>query len=577
MKKYPVQKMVGDLDYSKIRHSGTPLTDKEIGYMVNDVRVVTHYIQEQIEKENGRITNIPLTKTGYVRRYCRDACTRGKNKWYNYRQLMNRLTLEPEEYLQLKRAFQGGFTHANQWEADKLLTNVASYDFTSSYPAVMIAEDGFPMSKGVEVTITSEEQFRDYLFYYWCLFDIEIIGLEARSDVFEHILSLSKCWNVDNATIDNGRIVKADSLRTTVTGEDFEMLERFYEWDKIRIGRFRRYRRGYLPTDFVKSILELYRQKTELKDVEGMEEYYQNAKERINSAYGMCVTDIVRDEHLFENGKWIERNEWKEKREKTDEEFLADKIRHENNSFNRFLFYPWGVAVTSFARRNLYTGILACAEDYIYSDTDSIKIKNPERHQEYFERYNQDIICKLKCAMDYHQLSYDYIAPKTIEDKIKPLGVWDFEFTCKKFKTLGAKRYALQKRVFIKHKFKFNKKKAVKLSSKKIGTKLFYGSQITFTVSGVNKKIAVPYLLKKFGEEKFFDKFEFGLYIPKGYSGKSTHTYLDFETAGEVVDYLGNKGRYYERSSLHLEECEYEMSMSQPYVNYIMGIKEKNK
>ena len=36
--KYPMEKMVGDLDYSKIRHSKTPLTAKELGYCITDVR-----------------------------------------------------------------------------------------------------------------------------------------------------------------------------------------------------------------------------------------------------------------------------------------------------------------------------------------------------------------------------------------------------------------------------------------------------------------------------------------------------------------------------------------------------------
>lgn len=577
LKKYPVQKKVGDLEYSLLRHSGTPLTEKEIGYMVNDVRVVESYIREQIEKE-VRICNIPLTKTGYVRRYCRNECTRGKNKFYNYRKLMNRLTLEPDEYKQLKRAFQGGFTHANQWESDKLLTNVASYDFTSSYPAVMVAEDGFPMSKGKEVVVNAEAQFREYLKYYWCLFDVEFIGIEAKEDAFDHIISYSRCWNVENYKLDNGRIVSADRLRTTVTGEDFEMIEKFYNIEKYRIGTFRRYRRGYLPTDFVRAVLELYKTKTELKDVEGQAEFYQNTKELLNSTYGMCVTDICRDDVVCDvDGVWESeknRQEGKIKTKMSDEE-MEKKIRRENNSFNRFLFYPWGVAITSFARRNLYSALLAIGEDYVYSDTDSVKVKNAEKHHAYFEEYNRKIIQKLKCAMDYHELPYDYIIPKTIEGKEKPLGVWDYEGEYTKFKTLGAKRYATEKKVKIKNEFKFKRKG--ELHRYAPSSTIYHAMKISFTVSGVDKKVAVPYLLKKYGEDKFFDNFEFGLYIPKGYSGKMTHTYIDELTAGTIVDYMGNKGRYYERSSLHLEQCEYEISDTLPYVHYIIGIREKNK
>lgn len=71
--KYKVEKMVGDLDYSLIRHSKTPLTEKELNYCEHDVRVILHYIQEKIEQD-GNIARIPLTNTGYVRRYTKDAC-----------------------------------------------------------------------------------------------------------------------------------------------------------------------------------------------------------------------------------------------------------------------------------------------------------------------------------------------------------------------------------------------------------------------------------------------------------------------------------------------------------------------
>ena len=48
--KYKVNKKVGDLDYELIRHSQTPLTDTEWGYILNDGLVVMAFIQEEIER-----------------------------------------------------------------------------------------------------------------------------------------------------------------------------------------------------------------------------------------------------------------------------------------------------------------------------------------------------------------------------------------------------------------------------------------------------------------------------------------------------------------------------------------------
>ena len=113
LQKYKVSKMVGDLDYEKVRHSKTPLTKEELGYCVHDVLVVMAYIQECIDQE-GSVNYIPSTKTGYVRRYVKRECIgTSKHRNYRYRNMIRYLTLEPDEYLQLRECFQGGFTHAS--------------------------------------------------------------------------------------------------------------------------------------------------------------------------------------------------------------------------------------------------------------------------------------------------------------------------------------------------------------------------------------------------------------------------------------------------------------------------------
>ena len=99
LSKYNIRKMTGDLDYTKTRHALTPLTDKEIGYCVNDVKVVMAYIFDEIELNDG-IAKIPLTKTSYARNYCRQKCFANST----YRAYIRDLTLTPSEFLQLKNA-----------------------------------------------------------------------------------------------------------------------------------------------------------------------------------------------------------------------------------------------------------------------------------------------------------------------------------------------------------------------------------------------------------------------------------------------------------------------------------------
>ena len=536
LQKYKVKKLVGNLDYSKVRHSKTPMTEKEIAYCENDVLVVSAYIQEEIERA-GNITRLPLTKTGYVRNYCRSKCFYGDDRhktstktYQKYRELILNLHLTCDEYKQLKRAFQGGFTHAAARFSGKVEKNVDSIDFTSSYPYVLLSEQ-FPMSSGRLVEIHSKGEFQKYINLYCCLFDVEFTNLTPKF-INENYISLSRCYQHEKAVVNNGRVVSADKIVTTITDVDYTVIEKTYDWDNMTIYNFRVYNRGYLPTNFVKSILKLYSDKTTLKGVEGKEVEYLVSKGMLNACYGMTVTDIVRDEIIYSD-------EWD-----TEKADVESDIEHYNKSRNRFLFYPWGVWVTAYARRNLWGGILAFGDDYIYSDTDSIKCLNIEKHFDYINEYNNTVKRKLQVAANYHKIDFELFQPKTIKGIKKLIGIWDWETEKEKytrFKTLGAKRYMIEQ-----------------------------GGKINITVAGVNKKTAVPYLVKTYGN-KIFDAFTNDLTIPKEYTGKMTHTYIDERRTGKITDYLGNTNTFDEYSSVHLENAEYSLSLSQAYIDFLKG------
>lgn len=537
--KYKVEKLSGDLDYRLMRNSETELTEKEIAYCVNDVKVVMAYIQECIEDEEY-ITRIPLTKTGYVRRECKRACfyNQGKykksgHKYERYRKLMDSLQLNPDEYKQLKRAFQGGFTHASAWKTGKIWDDVGSFDLVSSYPAVMVAYQ-FPMSTSREVEITSKEQFYELISKYCCIFDCEITGLESTT-IIEHPISYSKCFGVVKPLVDNGRLVSADKIYMTITEQDYFVYEKYYSWESFKVFNFRCYLKGYLPSDLVGAILDFYEIKTRLKGVEGKEIEYAKSKNNVNSAYGMMVTDIVRE--LIE---YNEIDEWESI--KPD---LEKAINKYNKAKKRFLFYPWGIYVTAYARRIVLESILQFGTDYIYSDTDSIKALNPELHMPYIESYNKRITAQIEKALEYHGFFYSKASPKTIKGIKKPLGIWEYECKYQKFKTLGAKRY-----IYV------------------------IDDEISLTVSGINKKTAIPYLRKKYGSnENVMEAFTDDLYIPPGYSGKNIMTYIDYETQGTLTDYQGHTAEFHELSSVNFREGDYTLNLSLQYLDYLKGLK----
>ena len=531
LQKYKVEKAVGNLDYEQIRTPLTPLTEKELLYCENDIRVILCYIQEKIEQD-GDITKIPLTNTGYVRNYCRKECY---SRWKPYRKVMESLTLEADEYSQLKRAFQGGFTHANAHYVGKVLDKVGSHDFTSSYPAVMVLEK-FPMAKAEYISNgISESELMELLITRCCLFDIEIWGLMPKL-FHEHPISRYKCPVCENAIVDNGRIVMAEHIITTITEQDFFVYTEFYTWDRIEIKNLRTYQKNYLPKNFVQSILNLYEKKTVLKDVKGEEINYMISKNMINASYGMAVTDPIRDELTYSDNTFY-----------TIPKNIADGIDKYNTNIRRFLFYPWGVWVTAYARANLFSGIIEMGDDYIYSDTDSIKSMNTERHKDYFNSYNAQILDKIELASQYHNLNKSLFAPYTKKGKQKIIGVWDDEGVYDKFKTLGAKRYLTMKGVQ--------------------STEPKY----MITLAGSNKKKTMEYLV---GTGDPFGNFTDGLSIPPENSGRLILSYIDNETTGTVVDMFGVSYEYHELSSIHMEKSEYNLSMSEEFVRYLEGLRD---
>lgn len=562
--KHTIRKLKGDLDYSKIRNEKTPLTEEELQYTYNDVLIIIAYIDEYIERV-GSVKDIPLTKTGEVRRFTRNYCfyNNGSRKLNNdtrrsYRNLMNRLVLESDDYDQLKRAFAGGFTHANLLWVNREVHNVYSYDFTSSYPYVMVSEQ-FPMSQPKKVDIETQEQLDYYLEKCCCLFDITFHNLKQSENVFENYISKSHCWELKGFEVNNGRIKSAQILSTTITEVDFEIISKFYTWDNFEIYNFKIMDKQYLPTQIVNAILDLYEGKTKLKGVAGKEAEYMNSKENINSMYGMTVTDICREEIKYGIDEWI-----------SERPNIEEAITKNNRSVKRFLYYPWGIWVTAYARRNLFTAIYELGYDYVYADTDSVKFVNYEEHKVYFEEYNKYVVELLDYVMRCHKIDPNRTRPKTIKGKQKQLGVWDSEGMYTTFKTLGAKRYMVEKEnAFLVKKIDYMGNYAEYLDEVIIDGEEYYSDNVNITVSGVNKNIALPYLIATYGDD-IFKEFKNELFIPEGETGKMIHTYIDNEYEGYVTDYLGNKAYYHEKSCIHLGDAEYALTMDESFLSLIL-------
>ena len=276
----------------------------------------------------------------------------------------------------------------------------------------------------------------------------------------------------------------------------------------------------------------MYDKKTRLKGIPEKHGEYMRSKGMLNSCYGMCVTDIVRDEHVYSNdGGWELQNGDGEK-----------QVLQYNKSKNRFLLYPWGVWVTAYARRNLWSGILNAGDDYVYSDTDSIKIKNFEKHKPYIDRYNQLVTDKVNKMTRFYHLNPVKLHPLTNKGVRKPIGVWDYEGTYTKFKTLGAKRYMVEQ-----------------------------DGKMAITIAGLSKKSGLEYILNVANQDhdKAFNFFDNEMTIPAEHTGKNTHIYIDDKKTMVVTDFQGHTMEITSPSGIFLTGADFTLSISKEYAQFV--------
>lgn len=416
-----------EFDYSVKRYPWSELTEEELEYCINDVLGLVEAINALMERDKDTLQTIPLTSTGYVRRNAKRAMREGIHHHFIYSILP-----DYETYKALREAFRGGNTHANRYYAGDIVENVHSADRSSSYPAVMCNCE-FPMTEFVP--ILQKDLNMGYIVrcltirHKALLLRIGIKNLHLRNRFWGcPYLSKDKCRNIHKAidTEDNGRILEAAYLETTITDIDLKIIMEEYEGEIIFLqGWYASYKK--LPEALINEVIKYYKDKTELKGVKGQEIYYDKAKALLNSLYGMMAQDPVKHTLIFTQcGDWDIDNI-------PDDELLGKSNR------KAFLAYQWGVWVTAHSRDALERGIRLVQEtegaDFIYCDTDSVKYTGTVD----WTMYNSDRIAECResgsFATDPAGVTH-YMGVFETEDNPETGVAYRY------FKTLGAKKYA---------------------------------------------------------------------------------------------------------------------------------------
>lgn len=400
-----------DFDYSIKRYPWTKLSDQELQYCINDVLGLVEAISIEMKYDNDNLYTFPLTSTGYVRRDAKKAM-KHVSYYYVRKQLPNF-----HIYQMCREAFRGGNTHANRFYAGKIVKNVKSADRSSSYPDVQCNCE-FPVGEFFEAGPVDFDKLTRLidLRHKAVLMRIGLFNVSLQNKYWGcPYLSKDKCRNVLDGVFDNGRILKAKYLETTITDIDFKIILSEYEFDDLTAFDVAYARYGKLPRPLIETIINYYKAKTELKGIEGEELFYMKSKNKLNSIYGMTAQDPVKQSIDFLGGEFIVRTD-------NPEELLEAA----NN--RAFMPYQWGVWTTAWSRYRLEEGIRLAGEKFIYCDTDSVKYVGDIDWSNYNELRKNDSIKSGAYADD----------PK---GNTHYMGVYEDDGFYPEFSTLGAKKY----------------------------------------------------------------------------------------------------------------------------------------
>lgn len=523
-KNLDVKKLTGKFDYTKIRTPLTYLTVLERDYGYNDVLVGVLGMQEYLDRYK-HVKDIPITQTSCIRK---EVIKVMKNDYRAHKKVAAMTDISLETYLFLVQCFMGGYTHANILYTKRTVENVWDFDISSSYPWCMLSEK-YPCTPFVKTNNPIRYMSKPDKY----CFAVKIEFTKIDSLFFNTYISESKCLEKENVVLDNGRIISADRVVMCLLDVDYYIIKRAYKIESEKIIDCYFALKDYLPDDYRRYIVTLFKHKTSLKNIPEMYNLYFKSKEELNGNYGMAVTKDITDEILF-NGDWLKDN--------LTEEKYYEKVQKKTQNLSKLnMSYAQGVYVPAYARKNLWEIIFQLDDLNVYSDTDSLKIAPPhDGVMEVIESYNRSVDETQHMLADQLGISYEDFNPLDVKGIRHSIGIYERDTDIVRFKTLGCKRYICEYDMSQGHDY------------------------LKMTVSGVRKK-AVKQLMS-------IDDFDDGLVFTAENAQKLLLKYRDNQ---ESV--VWNKGKYDEwlcndRYGISSYNIPYHMTMKPEYIAKISRI-----
>lgn len=483
--------------YETVRYPSSKLSDYDLEYNWRDVEIQLRALYKLYKTEPyiESPKDLPLTQTGRTRKNNRwdkrivNSGTDGKNVLNSWDSKCRReFPKSLQELEQEINTSKGGYVHANAYFVGKVMENVHSFDLSSAhpsqtlnrlFPAELPALADNPNKKFDEIINRifstyrmsakySHEPLELYLLSHddwtrvgWhAIMTLADVDCKIKEKNYMPTISVSKCTDIVKPLIDNGRVIKAESLTMYVDFLSFMQYYLTYDFTVVNVENLYWYALKPAHT-FTKSCVKVYaiektvykKSRNIVRDTEKMlnetqlrelgvtddmaitrivsvtdwfsqmnilTEYLLIAKQKLNAQYGINMQNPITDVfECIDNGEMLE---WEGHLPTWNE---ISSSTHKTN-------YLFGMYMPVYTQL-----LLTCATVYIinnsndihilYWDTDSMKIDGD--------------LAECKRLIDIINQAWTDGAIRLNGELFENLGTFDYEETYSFFCTIGCKRY----------------------------------------------------------------------------------------------------------------------------------------
>ena len=371
-KLYGIEKLSGEWDYTKYRDESTPITPEEWTYVDHDVMIISRALADYRARGYRENTQASIAYNARLKftypRFNKLLALKNKDKDFDRFRASFPFDIQPLEFplhKHLLLGYFGGISWLNPKYAVQDLIDAHSFDVHSMYPAQM---HDAPLPVGYPSILEDPSPYEAdrILSTYNCVIaDIENLTICLKSP--DHFPFLMFPTSDETSVRMQGKIISCRNEYAVLSCYDYRILKNEYNIESIKIRRLYCFRsRVGQYTKFIDFFMQ---QKTDAdkvrNDPAAAPEEKQNAevlrsiaKVMMNASYGKDGTKLIRTNNQTVYNKILD--------------VLENKLHADISKPEYYL--PSAIFICACARWQLYTAAILVRDDFIYSDTDSIKV-----------------------------------------------------------------------------------------------------------------------------------------------------------------------------------------------------------